>query len=371
MRLATFNVENLFARPRAMNHADPTVGQPVLDDFRELNTLLQAADYTPEVQARIEALIDKYKLLDRTVQHRDMILREARGKLWVQHEDGSRTWEAKGARDFLGWAELVDEAVTDLAIENTGRVIAAVDADIQVLVEVEDRVTLQRFHDDVLLPLLPPGRGGFRHCLLMDGNDPRGIDLGLLSRVGVAGMRSHVELLNAAENHLFPRDCAAYFFELPGQAPMIVLANHFSSQASDRTGKRRAEQAERVASIVNQMLAFTPYVAVVGDLNEAPSRGNLAALLQHPELVDVMSMPQYPERNTFPGTYKTGSAGNKLDYIFLSKALQQRVRAIGVERRGTRSTKWAAFESLQGMSVAKAERYQASDHHCVWVDLDF
>lgn len=373
MRLASFNVENLFVRPRAMNHADPALGQPVLDDFRELNMLLQAAEYTPEIKTRIEALIDKYKLLDRGAAHRDMILREVRGKLWTQHEDGTRTWQAAGSQDFLGWVELVEEAITDQAIENTARVIAAVDADIQVLVEVEDRVTLQRFHDDVLLPMLPPARGAFRHCLLMDGNDPRGIDLGLMSRVGVSGMRSHVDLRNLVGHAMFPRDCAAYFFEVPGTPPvtMIVLANHFSSQASDRTGKRRAEQAACVAGVVDRMLAFTPFVAVMGDLNEAPSRGNLAPLLQHPSLADAMSLPQYPERDTFPGTYKTGSASNKLDYIFLSKALQQRVQAVGVERRGTRSSKWTAFESLQAMSVAKAERFQASDHHCVWVDLAF
>jgi endonuclease/exonuclease/phosphatase family metal-dependent hydrolase len=356
-----------------MNHADASIGQPVLDDFRALSSLLKADVYTPEIKAQIEQLIDKYKLLDRSASHRDMILREVRGTLWTQHEDGTRTWRAEGAPDFLGWPELVTESVTDLAIENTARVIAEVDADIQVLVEVEDRITLQRFHDEVLLPMLPSARGAFPHCLLMDGNDPRGIDLGLLSRVNVAGMRTHVALRNAAGNAMFPRDCAAYFFELPGTPPvtMIVLANHFSSQASDRTGKRRAEQSARVAAVVDQMLAFTPFVAVVGDLNEAPSRGNLASLLQHPSLADVMSLPQYAERDTFPGTYKTGSAGNKLDYIFLSKALQQRVQAVGVERRGTRSSKWTAFESLQGMSVAKAERFQASDHHCVWVDLAF
>ena len=369
MRIATFNVENLFSRPRALNHSDPAIGQPVLDDFRLLNALLKSPAYTDPIRAQIEALIDKYDLMSRTRTHRDLRLREVRGKLWTDHNDGTRTWEAAGSDDFLGWVELVTEPITDMAIDHTAQVLAAVNADIQVLVEIENRVTLQRFHDDVLMPMLPEA-SRFTHCLLMDGNDPRGIDLGLVSRVPVDGMRSHIERKAASGGPMFPRDCAAYFFALPSGDQMVLLANHFSSQASDRTGKRRREQAADVARIVDAMLLFTPHVAVAGDLNEAPARGSLAALLQHPELKDAMAMPQYAEAAKFPGTYKTGSAGNKLDYLLLSTALQARVQAVGVERRGTRSTKWESFPDLQALPVARAERFQASDHHCLWVDID-
>jgi endonuclease/exonuclease/phosphatase family metal-dependent hydrolase len=365
MRIATFNAENLFSRPVAMNQSELEIGQPILDDYHQLNRLLKEPIFTDAIKQQIEILVDKYKLTDRTAEHDELILREIRGKLWQQHQNGTRTWKAGGSEDFLGWVELVRDAIDDRAIKNTARVIAEVSADIQILIEIEDRITLQRFHDDVLVAELSQlGRPPYRQVLLMDGNDPRGIDVGLLSRVPVLAMKSHVELRNNANNPMFPRDCAQFLFEIANGQQLVIFANHFSSQGSDRTGKRRKEQSAEVGKLVNKILSVTPNVIVAGDLNEPRERGNLAALLDHPQLKDAMAMEAYPERETFPGTYLTGSKSNKLDYLLLSQSLQQKVQTVGVERRGYRSTKWQPFDTVID------ERSQASDHHCVWVDVN-
>ena len=50
IRVATFNVENLFQRPRAMNNATWAVGQPAIDAANALNGLF-AVD-TPDTDAR-------------------------------------------------------------------------------------------------------------------------------------------------------------------------------------------------------------------------------------------------------------------------------------------------------------------------------
>jgi endonuclease/exonuclease/phosphatase family metal-dependent hydrolase len=175
---------------------------------------------------------------------------------------------------------------------------------------------------------------------------------------------------------LFPRDCAMFVFELAGDERLVVFANHFSSQASDKSGQRRQAQSGKVAELVDAALQWTPYVVVCGDLNEGPSAGHMPALLAHPQLRDAMAMPQYD--GAFPGTYKTagragGSDATKLDYLLLSTALQGRVQAVGVERRGYVSTKWKPFVEIEQALVSRPqdkERIQASDHHCLWVDLD-
>jgi len=365
LRIATFNVENLFSRPAAMNHLHNADGQQVLDDFHRLNSLLREPTFTDAIKTEIETLVDKYRLTDRTVPHDRMILREVRGKLWTQHQDGTRTWESTGADDFLGWVELVREAINDRAIQNTARVLAEVAADIQVLVEVEDRVTLQRFHDDVLVPeLTKMGKEGYPHVLLMDGNDARGIDVALLSRIKVESMTTHVELRNPQGNPLFARDCAEFHIDLPQGKRLILFANHFSSQGSDIHGKRRREQANQVRLFVDEALTSTPLVIAAGDLNEPPQKHNLNALLEDPDLKDVMAMDQYPDKDTLPGTYQTASKSQKLDYIFLSTALQSKVTNVNVERRGFKSTKWPHFDTVVDA------RSQASDHHCVFVDLN-
>ena len=389
MRIATFNAQNIFSRPWAMSHDNHSVGQPVLDDMAELSSLFKKQTYTATVKARIETLVDKYQLLNRSLDpaQRQLILREVRGRLWIDRQNGDRDWVATGSNDFLAWLELATVAIDDRAIDNTARVIAAVDADIQLLNEIENRSTLQRFHDDVYLQMdtvdgAAADPQAYLHLLLMDGNDARGIDVALMSRVPVSGMRSHIERLRAPGKPLFARDCAMFVFDMPDGERMVMLGNHFSSKGSDVSGKRRREQSEEVARLVNEALAWTPYVCVCGDLNEPPSDGHMPQLLNHPQLKDVMSMPQYTD--PFPGTYKTagkagGSDSTKLAYILLSTALQAKVQAVGIERRGYVSTKWEPFSEITDQlnsgppadRTREKERVQASDHYCLWVDLNF
>jgi hypothetical protein len=65
----------------------------------------------------------------------------------------------------VGWIEITREDFNGVTIMNTGRVIKAVDAAIQLLVEVEDRPTMKRFNELVLtneLNMVP-----FPHTLLL------------------------------------------------------------------------------------------------------------------------------------------------------------------------------------------------------------
>jgi len=366
LRVATFNVENLFSRPAAMNHLSLADGQTVLDDFRDLNSLLREPVFTDAIKTKIETIVDRYQLLNRSVKHDRIILREVRGNLFTDHQDGTRTWDATGADDFLGWAELVREAISDRAIQNTAKVLAEVSADIQVLIEVEDRITLQTFHDEVLVPeLLARGKQPYLHVLLMDGNDPRGIDVAVMSRAPLVHMKTHVELLNPQKHPLFARDCAEFEFDIGQNRRLMLFANHFSSQGSDKTGKRRKEQSDRVATFVDKALSTFTNVIVAGDLNEPPEKGHLTALTGHPKLKDAMAMDQYPDKATLPGTYLTASKSQKFDYLFLSQALQSKVQFVQVERRGFKTTKWPHFDTVVD------ERSQASDHQCVFADLKF
>ena len=46
MRLATYNVENLFSRVRALNLETWSEGKPVLELYSEMNTLLEQEVYS-------------------------------------------------------------------------------------------------------------------------------------------------------------------------------------------------------------------------------------------------------------------------------------------------------------------------------------
>src|SRR5206468_11173887 len=108
---------------------------------------------------------------------------------------------ASGRSDWIGWVDLQKEPVSAAATENTARVCAEVEADVQGVVEVENRIALQHFNDQVI-----PSVGGrlYDHVMLIDGNDPRGIDVGLMtrSRFAIASVRRHVDDRDAAGNRV-------------------------------------------------------------------------------------------------------------------------------------------------------------------------
>src|SRR3546814_4587515 len=85
---------------------------------------------------------------------------------------------------------LATEALSATATENTGRVIELLRADILTVVEAENRPGLVHFNDRVIDMV---GGRPYDHVMLIDGNDERGIDVGLLTRAAypIDAMRSH------------------------------------------------------------------------------------------------------------------------------------------------------------------------------------
>ena len=128
--------------------------------------------------------------------------------------------------------------VDETAIHMTARVITDVAADILAVVEAEDRPALDRFNTELLA-------GRYGHCMLIDGNDTRGIDVGIMTipAIDIVDMRSNVDVADPVSgDHLFSRDCPQFRCRLPSGADLWVLVNHFKSQ-SGGGGPKRARQA--------------------------------------------------------------------------------------------------------------------------------
>lgn len=364
LRLATFNVENLFSRPEVMNRDSWTEGRPVLDDIALLNERLSADVYTPAIKRDIADLLEKHGFGNRNQRRRPFKVQEVRGKLYkVPRGTQSVEVVAAGRADWVGWVELTREELPGDQIENTGRVINAVNADVLCAIEVEDRLALDRFNRQVLGEVFDTA---YSCDLLIDGNDPRGIDIGLLSRYSIASVRTHIHDGDADGSRVFSRDCPEFEVLLPDGASLWVLGNHFKSKGygdAAANDERRRRQASAVAALYAKARERSPYVAVVGDLNDYPDSVPLSPLLDETDLRDVMAHPGYTGA---PGTYDTGTREEqKIDYVLLSPDLWDRVQAVGVERRGI----WAprTFESFPEVT---SDRNSASDHAAVWVDLD-
>ncbi len=370
MRLASYNVENLFNRAKVMNLGAWSEGRPVLTAFAALNSLLGEPTYTAARKARMVALMQTLGLA-RSDRGPFVMLRRNRGELLRRTQGGGIEITASGRDDWIGSLDLVSEPIKHTAVSNTARVISAVSADVLAVVEAEDRTALLGFNEQVIGSI---SATPYRHVMLIDGNDERGIDVGLLTRDGFAigAMRSHVDDLDAQGRRIFSRDCPEYSIDTPSGNQLTLLINHFKSKgygSAAQSAARRKLQTQRVKAIYEQLVAQgRVHVAVVGDFNDTPDSDALAPLLAETDLKDVSAHPRFDDGGR-PGTFGPCTAGNKIDFVLLAPALWRLVSAAGINRvgvwPGTRPAKWPVLDTLKKTSDA------ASDHAAIWCDIDF
>lgn len=362
MRLAAFNLENLFTRPTAMNLDNDADGRIVLEDFSTANAIITKEIYTAADKATLLELTAKYGWHLMNAPSNSLItLQKLRGQLFRKPTNAPVEVAANGRMDWVGWFELKREDVEWMATYNTARVINEVQPDVLVCVEIENRPTLGRFNFQVLKEQF-----GFSYPYLMviDGNDVRGIDLGILSKFPIREIRSHVHDA-VGSSTTFSRDCPEYDIELPDGQTLVVIPNHFKSKrnGNDAEGQaRRKRQADAAHAIAVTALQRSNLVLIAGDLNDTPGADTLATLFTQ-GFTDVMDHPSYPTDR--PGTYNTGLISGKIDYLIMSEDLRALLQHTGIERRGSyHPNTWQPFDTVTN----KTE--EASDHHLVWADFN-
>jgi endonuclease/exonuclease/phosphatase family metal-dependent hydrolase len=380
MRIAAFNVENLFERARALNldewindpGSEPSrwsAGRAALDAYSKLNALLRKERYTAADKTAIIKHLHALGL-DKSDESRLVILRKNRGSLLKRPRSGGIEIVASGRDDWIGWLELKKEPVDEIATQNTARVLHEVNADVMVVVEAEHRISLCRFNEQVLESV---GGTPYEHIMLIDGNDERGIDVGLLTRTSAAieSVRSHVDD-RIGDLTIFSRDCPEFHLRLDSGARLVVLANHFKSKGyggAAQANARREAQARRVREIYQDLRATGhELVVIAGDLNDTPNSAPLEPLLgQGSDLQDISEHASFDDGGR-PGTYGNGTKNNKIDYLLLSPALFAKVTAGGIDRRGVWGGKngdlWPIFPEV------RAPHQAASDHAAIWADVD-
>lgn len=368
LRLASFNVENLFERAKAMNRslADDE-RRTVLEQQAQVNALIAKDAYDDADKAQIVQLLTALGMAA-SDEGPLAILRQNKGHLVRRPHTGGLEVVASGRADWVGSVELKTEPVDEVAIENTARVIHDVGAQVQAVVEVESRPVLTGFN----ATLLAQANAAFEHVMLIDGNDDRGIDVGILARGGwqIASICSHVDDADA-HGVIFSRDCPAYTLVHADGTQLVVLVNHLKSKGYGEQAAndaRRRRQAVRIAEIYQALRAAgQEHVAVLGDFNDTPDSPPLAPLLDHTDLQDITVHAAFTG-DGHPGTFANGATSNKIDYVLLSPALFAKVTGGAIFRQGVwggaHGDLWPHYPSMT--SAAQA----ASDHAAIYADLD-
>jgi endonuclease/exonuclease/phosphatase family metal-dependent hydrolase len=262
--------------------------------------------------------------------------------------------EAQAVRD--GWDvnktffTVFDEAAKKI----TGKAIQAADADVICLQEVENLDTLKRFRSDYL-----GGPKAYPYAVSVDGNDPRLIDVAVLSRLPIVHVRSYQQL-RSGRSYVFSRDCLEVDVSVNGKT-LTLFVNHLKSmldQHDPKNGRRntrarRELQARTVKEIVTDRFGARasrkPWI-VLGDFNdyletdEAGGSG-IAELVEWNAVENVVD--RLPQEERWTHYFRTKSAPqpgsyHQLDYLLPSRALAQNSSAAptiirnGLARRADR-----------------------------------
>jgi endonuclease/exonuclease/phosphatase family metal-dependent hydrolase len=269
---------------------------------------------------------------------------------------------------YEGWALKRKDPAGRAAIVDR---IKAMNLDVLALQEVEDIETLRYFARHELAGLYP-------HVMLIEGNDPRLIDVAVVSKhpIGRATTWQTATNPTAPTERVFSRDLLQVDILTKADRPFTLFVTHLKSHfvpftEDQEAGKkaaneRRRLQAETAALIIEQQMRPDSSYIVLGDMNDAPDSAFLRPLTDNFDLnlVDGLAnagetRPAPKSGDTIPTTLwthrfkPTGKPAHYelFDHIWLSPSLAAKQTGAFIDRR----TKMGG---------------DGSDHDPAWVELD-
>ncbi len=271
--------------------------------------------------------------------------------------------------EFRQLVQVASIAQDDDKRQHTALALAALDADVVALQEVDSFDALRRF---LAAYYVKTGETNYRHIVLHEGNDPRGIDVAMLAQAdwplytrshadlsgswidnepsGVALLDAFPKAKTEANKHkskrIFRRDCVETVLT---KAPVSIFNCHFKSMGGGRSKSMGVRQMEAIAvrEIITRKFddPATAIWAVVGDLNDyrqvikvrkaLDDNGNRQEDIEVPDesgvdplLFDgfgVNLVEALPDKDRWTHFYATEQHKTQLDYIIVSPALADKL----------------------------------------------
>ena len=250
----------------------------------------------------------------------------------------------------------------------TAALLAQADADVLALQEVFDRASLDAFHDRYLVPVCR----AYPWRLCLPGNDGRGLDVAIMSRVPWDHAASHAALTAddlglappqdmAADAPIFRRDALEVHF---GELTLFVV--HFKAPYPDaaRAWAVRRLEAQALARLVAGAGSLW---LVAGDLNEPG--GSTERAVAPLEVLGENLMRRLPaaERWTYfqPDEQRYGAP----DALIASPRLAARLDGVVPRILRAGMGREAGPEGARRLPETGHHRPHASDHAGVVLDL--
>jgi len=194
-----------------------------------------------------------------------------------------------------------------------------IDADVLVLQEVENRGYLNDFNRALLSDL------GYRHVVLTEGNDRRGIDVAVLSRLPVGPVTSYRHLTfpdaNGDAMH-FRRDFLQVRIEPEKGKPFDIFAVHLKSKYGGEAGDvTRLGEARMIRKLLDRLLQKDPQGRFIlcGDFNDTIESPSMKAIVGAGDGALKTFFDEVPPAKRI--TYNLEPYQSMIDFILASPAM--------------------------------------------------
>jgi len=223
-------------------------------------------------------------------------------------------------------------------IYNLGERLRQDKPDVMAFQEVENKGALHEFNIEHL-------GGQFRDIVVVEGNDPRGIQVGVASRFPLGQVVSYQflrDIQDRRKGKIFSRDLLEVEILDPDNFTYLftMFVSHLKSKfvdpslkgekreaAQQRATQRRTRQAMAMAQLIKRRF-YDPqqaYYVVTGDFNDTPDAPALQPLLNNPELNLYDVLQSVPPDDRWTHYWSAAKEHSQIDYILLSPMLRSRM----------------------------------------------
>ena len=198
------------------------------------------------------------------------------------------TWNVRNLFDERDNPESLDEVLftgqVDAQLSRIGDVIRAADPDFVFLQEVENEALLHRLVAEHI-----PGRG-YLYRGLTESGDPRGINIGYISRFRPTLVANHqserFRAPGGTREFGFARDAVEVFLEIEGIS-LILIGLHLRSRRYDGDEHRLAEATQlRTITELRRDMGQT-HILAAGDFNDTQETATMQTLIGDGPYIDV------------------------------------------------------------------------------------
>jgi endonuclease/exonuclease/phosphatase family metal-dependent hydrolase len=370
MKIATFNIQNLFHRDKSL--LDKPFGKMITNWITELDALMRKTKTSFIEQDRIRELSFLIGF-EKTSPRPYAVLRRKAGFLYMKGLHHSTETKASHLTDWNGWIELQTLPVRPTATDNKAKVIADVNADILLLHEVEDRASLEEFNQDVLPKFdCKP----YAQSFVIQSNHMKGLETAILLREGYVLKTIKTHLIGGYSDHF--QHLIEYEIATPTSKKLWILAIYLAIQDADEKTNNviRKSQMINIAKIYKSLIAEGKTNVIITGTFNAPSYCNsLSPLLQETDTKDItkhlsfeVDCDEGDDASYFRlGAYRLGVNIKQKDYMLLSPALFKKMIDSGLNRKAVwpeKRPQWSIYKTVTSKYNA------ASGHPVVWGKIE-